>query len=376
MDDEGEAHLDYGKICFRSLRELSVSDCKSLEYIFMASSVAKGLEDKSLEESPKFEFRRLQHLDLVKLHDLKGFCPQRCTFEWPRLTSLWVSHCENLKVFGTEMTSITELGEKDEFEDLHTLPFLAEKVIPNLKRLSLSQKDVALIKNHPFETNLFDEVFTLLLGGFIGESFPCDFLDRFPKLLWLQVEDSDFEEIFSSQPQQRAFCNDDDSSQSQPLYLISHSHLVKLTPSSASLGNLMHLEVSGCHQLTYLFTDSTAKSLVNLIYLVVNDCKKMKEIVRNESEDAVGGAGITFSRLCNLELDALPSLEGFCLKNQTFQFPDLREVTIKGCHQMKTFSLGVSRTPDLENVIIDDIIMALKGDLNNTIESHVRLRQG
>ncbi|RAL39789.1 hypothetical protein DM860_018253 [Cuscuta australis] len=102
----------------------------------------------------------------------------------------------------------------------------------------------------------------------------------------------------------------------------------------------------------------------------------MKEIVRNESEDAVGGAGITFSGLRYLELDALPSLEGFCLKNQTFQFPSLSGVTIKGCHQMKMFSLGVSRTRLLENVIIDDISMALKGDLNNTLESHVRLRQG
>ncbi|VFQ74989.1 unnamed protein product [Cuscuta campestris] len=403
MDDEGEAHLDDGIIFFSSLRELSVIECKSLEYIFMASSVAKGLEDKSLEESPKFVFPLLESLRLEKLHDLKGFCPQRCTFEWPRLTSLWAFQCENLKVFGTEMTSITELGEKDEIEDLHTLPFLAEKVIPKLETLSLSQKDLAVIKNHPFETNLFDKMKMLLLGGFSGESaaaasFPCDFLDRFPKLVRLYVEDSDFEKIFSSFPfstflnflklsgldQLKTIWNDDDSSQSQPLYLISLEtllvecccNLITLTPSSASLGNLMHLRVSGCHQLTCLFTDSTAKSLVNLEALVVKDCKKMKEIVRNESEDAVGGAGITFNQLWNLELDALPSLEGFCLKNQTFQFPDLSGVTIKGCHQMKMFSLGVSRTPDLENVIIDDISMPLKGDLNNTIESHVRLRKG
>ncbi|VFQ89846.1 unnamed protein product [Cuscuta campestris] len=395
---------------FQSLQKLHVTNCKSLEYIFMGSA-AKGFEDnESLEEkSSKFLFARLESLKLEKLPYLKGFCLQRCTFECPQLAELRVSQCENITAFGTEMARIiTNSGERDELEQSQTHLFLAEKVIPNIERLSLSKKDVTLIKNHQFETNLFDEVEDLTLGGFVGgesaaaaaSSLPFDFLERFPKLLRLRVEHSAFEEIFSSQPQQHTFCssleelelayleelnaiwNHDDhsssssSSQFQPLHLNLESlkvdccpNLIMLVPASASLANLTHLKVSGCHQLTYLFTDSTAKSLVYLETLAVKECRKMKEIVRNESEE--DAAGITLNGLRKLELDALPSFEGFCLKNQTFQFPDLTGVTIKGCHQMKMFSLGDLETPQLEGVDIDDSSMRLKRDLNKTIELFV-----
>jgi hypothetical protein len=61
--------------------------------------------------------------------------------------------------------------------------------------------------------------------------------------------------------------------------------LKNLVPSSISFLNLHDLKVSECHGLSYLVASSTAKSLVQLWKLVITECNRMTEIVRDEGKD-------------------------------------------------------------------------------------------
>ncbi|KAF7840438.1 putative disease resistance protein [Senna tora] len=314
---------------------------------------------------------------------------------YPEMKNIWVEKLAHPKSFSKlESLSVDNCDFLCEYViPAHLVKCLSNlewlRVIPRLERLTLNQEDVTMLRDGQFQADLFDKMKTLCLENFVDESlsFPYSFLHRFPYLQQLRVERSCFEEILPSQQQIASFkklyvsyldqlktiWNDD--SQLKPIHqdlewlkVECCCRLVKLTPSFASFENLTDLNVCGCHQLIYLVTSSTAKSLVNLQVLLISDCERMEEIVRNEISEDVE-ATITFNKLRWLELTSLTSLKSFCSQNHhTFEFPDLEYVTISGCHQMKMFCAGAVETPKLSNVKIDEDEQSLKEDLNKTIE--------
>ncbi|KAI9076872.1 hypothetical protein K1719_041176 [Acacia pycnantha] len=243
--------------------------------------------------------------------------------------------------------------------------------------------------------HVFPKERRLFVESFIDErvTFPYSSLEKFPKLIWLHVEHCSFEEIFPSQDQIFYFMGKippfeelyiaymdklksiwKDDSQLPPnhqnlevLEVESCCSLVKLAPSSASFQNLRELYISGCHQLIHLVTTSTAKSLVSLRWLEINDCKKMEEIVMNEANEE---SRITFNQLRKIKLTNMPSLKMFSSQSHTFKFPELEKIRITGCLEMKMFCRGVMETPRLSKVKIEEHDMKWKpeGDLNKTME--------
>ncbi|KAI9076838.1 hypothetical protein K1719_041142 [Acacia pycnantha] len=252
-------------------------------------------------------------------------------------------------------------------------------------------------KNITRIVDVFPKVRFLYVESFMDEgvTFPYISLIRFPELYCLYVEHCSFEEIFPSQDQIINFLGKippfrvlniaymdklksiwKDDSQLPPihqdLYFLqvkSCSSLVKLAPSSTSFQNLGHLHVSRCHQLIHLVTTSTAKSLVSLRLLEINDCKRMEEIVMNDTNEDVQGE-ITFNELNFIKLTDMPSLKMFSSQSHTFEFPELKEVEISGCPEMKMFCPGVLKTPKLSKVKIEEHGMEWKDeeDLNKTME--------
>ena len=148
-------------------------------------------------------------------------------------------------------------------------------------------------------------------------------------------------------------------------------NLNKLAPSYASFKILRLLSIFRCHQLIYLVTISTAKSLVSLERLEVYDCKEMEEIVMNETNEDVEGV-IAFNKLEKIELIDMPSLKMFSKTPHSFEFPELKEIKITGCPEMKMLCPGVLKTPQLSKVKIEerDIEMEDGGDLNKVIQEH------
>uniref|UniRef100_A0A2P2MMG8 Disease resistance protein At4g27190-like leucine-rich repeats domain-containing protein n=1 Tax=Rhizophora mucronata TaxID=61149 RepID=A0A2P2MMG8_RHIMU len=144
--------------------------------------------------------------------------------------------------------------------------------------------------------------------------------------------------------------------------------LISLAPSVSSLGNLSHLDVWKCEGLLNLVTSSTAQSMRHLTKLRIRECEMVEEIVAG-GEDGREDQ-ITWDNLKSLELRCLASLTCFSRANHTFKFPDLEEVIVTRCPEMKAFSGGVSITPKLKSVklAVGDAKGCWKGDLNTTIQ--------
>ncbi|XP_028755720.1 uncharacterized protein LOC114715080 [Neltuma alba] len=373
--------------------------CHQIEEL-MTKQKKEDNEDKTII------FSKLEFLELDGLPRLKRFCNQYYIFKFPLLQCAIVTECPQLTIFCSgaihapllqKVQVTTPYGPHIDIwmTDLNVTiqhQFTIQEVISTTKSMALNADNIMMIRD------VFPTVRTLYVESFKDEgvTFPHSSLERFPMLEKLYVEHSSFEEIFPPQDEIIDFMGKippfeelyiayldqlkniwKDDSQLPPIHqdlikcleVESCHNLVKLAPSSASFQNLRKLSISGCHQLVYLVTSATAKSLVSLEWLGIKDCKKMEEIVLNENNEGVEG-GITLNQLQRIELTDMPSLKMFSSQSQTFEFPKLEEVEITGCPEMKMFSLGLLETPELSRVKIEEHEMKWKdkGDLNKTVE--------
>ena len=260
--------------------------------------------------------------------------------------------------------------------------------------LAINQRAITKIKKGQFQNDLFHNVEVLYLESFLDDHviFPYDFLGRLPNIKELFVYSSSFEELFPCQlslgahigiiasfknltlsylKKLKNIWNEDHQLEQvlqnlESLKVIGCDALITLVPSSASFDNLKHLEVSGCHQLIYLVTSSSAKSLVHLMRLKINDCKLMDEIVTNKEENV--GNTIAMQKLEYLELIGLSNLKAFCSsRNYTLVFPSLYQVIVKECPRLNMFCAGVLDAPILAGVKVKENERYWDSNLNKTI---------
>ncbi|KAI9076864.1 hypothetical protein K1719_041168 [Acacia pycnantha] len=362
------------------LTHLSISHCYQMEEIITKH---EGEDDGDKE----IFFKKLEFLELDELPRLRRFCHHNYTFRFPLLEHVTIIECHHLTMFCPGAIHAPQLQSVrvNEFNphkaiwmtDLNNTIqhlFTFEEVISTCRSMALNSKNITMIKN------VFPHVASLYVDNFRDEevTFPYSSLEKFPRLKWLYVEHCSFEEIFPSQDQITDFMSSlylnrlyiaymdklksiwkDDSqlpSIHQNLNVLQVENccsLVQLAPSSASFQNLKQLYVSRCHQLIHLVTTSTAKSLVNLRWLEINDCKRLEEIVMNDTNEDVQ-VGITFNRLYGIKLTDMPSLKMFSSQSRTFEFPKFEEIEISGCPEMKKFCPGVLKTPKLSKVKIEE----------------------
>ncbi|KAG8650683.1 hypothetical protein MANES_07G060300v8 [Manihot esculenta] len=128
----------------------------------------------------------------------------------------------------------------------------------------------------------------------------------------------------------------------------------RLTPGS--FNKLEILQVRNCGRLTHLFSLSTAKCLLQLQEMKVEDCPKMEAIVIDESENSK--EVLEFNRLRSLNLQNLPNLRTFHSKmktplkieeflsqqqsdthlslfSRTVGFPNLERLRLSGINELK-----------------------------------------
>ncbi|KAJ7950404.1 Disease resistance protein [Quillaja saponaria] len=404
---------------FHDLQVVEVSRCKELEYLFPASIAIKGLlklqrlelsycglknvvaAGEKMEQIVNFAFPRLNFLSLVNLDLLDSFYPATYNLECPSLQSFQVVNCEKLEVLATKQLNFQEEIREHEFQtEKAQALFSADKMLPNLVVLSLGKKDIMQIWKGEFPLLRFDKLKIILIGSFrdVTDTFSYYFLQRTPNLELLFVFDCYFKEIFPSErhedqerqtrsfprlkslrlwrlPKLEHIC--EEGSQLDPVLEILNSLVVRECPrltilvsSSASFSNLTFLGIVQCKGLTFLFSSSTAKSLVNLTTLRIKLCFSLEEIVESKADEAKDE--ISFSKLRTLELVSLKNLKNYSPnKYCTFNFPSLEIVIVRQCHVMRTFSEGPLNTPKLKNVKVgkgqtkDDY--RWKGNLNATM---------
>ncbi|KAG8650687.1 hypothetical protein MANES_07G060300v8 [Manihot esculenta] len=124
----------------------------------------------------------------------------------------------------------------------------------------------------------------------------------------------------------------------------------RLTPGS--FNKLEILQVRNCGRLTHLFSLSTAKCLLQLQEMKVEDCPKMEAIVIDESENSK--EVLEFNRLRSLNLQNLPNLRTFHSKMKT----PLKIEEFLSQQQSDTHLSLFSRTvsfPNLENLLLHSV---------------------
>ncbi|KAL5166923.1 Disease resistance protein [Glycine soja] len=410
-----------GTLSFPNLQQVSVVSCRSLSTLFpfsLARNLGKlktlqirichklveivGKQDATEHGTTEiFEFPSLSWIYFWSMPMLSFFYPRKHHLECPILEKLHVSYCPKLKLFTSEFhNSHKEAVTEAPISLLQQQPlFSVDKIVPNLKELTLNEENIMLLSDAHLPEDLLFKLNFLALSyendDNKKETLPFDFLQKVPSLDYLLVERCyGLKEIF---PSQKLQVHDPSlpglkqlilldlgelesiglehpwgkpySQKLQLLMLWRCPQLEKLVSCAVSFINLKELQVTYCHRMEYLLKCSTAKSLLQLESLSIRECESMKKIVKKEEEDA--SDEIIFGCLRTLMLDSLPRLVRFYSGNATLHFTCLQVATIAECHNMQTFSEGIIDAPLFEGIktSTDDADLTPHHDLNTTIET-------
>nr|TKS06892.1 putative disease resistance gene NBS-LRR family protein [Populus alba] len=354
--------------CLPQLEKLEIVHC-GVEQI-----VAK---EEGGEAFPYFMFPRLTSLNLIEIRKFRNFYPGKHTWECPKLKSLALSGCGNIKYFDSKFLDLQEVqGEIDPTFPIQQPLFSDEEIISNLEELSLNGEDPAtsVIWCCQSPGKFYSRLKVIKLKNFYGklDPIPFGFLQSIRNLETLSVSCSSFEKIFLNEG-----CVDKDEDIRGPVDSDEHTRMraslvtvfVNLAPSTVLFHNLETLDVHSCHGLSNLLTSSTAKSLVQLVKLIVVSCKLVTEIVAKQGGEI--NDDIIFRKLEYLELVRLENLTSFCPGNYNFIFPSLKGMVVEQCPKMRIFSQGISSTPKLQEVHWKKDSMNEKcwhGNLNATLQ--------
>ncbi|KAI4353030.1 hypothetical protein L6164_002008 [Bauhinia variegata] len=384
-------------ISFRNLLTVNVVDCENLESVFPVS-LSKDLvqlqevdikssglveifsTEDGLEEC-RFDFPQFTKLRLWDLTKLKCFYPGRHILDCPSLKNLNIYHCGTLQTFSFDHSVFQQANGMSEDEFPQAL-FPLEKVCPNLELMALNRNDMKRITDDNYKESLFGKIVDLRIQCFheTQDHFPIDFLQRFPNLEMLWVRCCSFNSLFPLKGVGHHHIGAPLQIRGLLLYKMEqlkyiweedilssgHDETLDSPPSSISFKNLTILQMQDCKELVYLLTKSVAKSLLQLKSMYIENCESMVDVVKNDEEAAE--EIITFKNLEYLTLTSLSSLKSFCSGKQTFIFPALVQLKVKGCPKMNIFSSGVVTAPLLQSVTVEDERKHWKGDLNTTIQ--------
>ncbi|XP_050123925.1 probable disease resistance protein At4g27220, partial [Malus sylvestris] len=126
----------------------------------------------------------------------------------------------------------------------------------------------------------------------------------------------------------------EDFQQLKHLYVQNIAKFTYIINEKVGLPNLTRLIVCECGS-RFLFSSSTARSLVQLKYLEVEKCYMMEEIVSTQEYGEENAAGM-FCKLQRLKLTNLQILSRFC-SGSYIEFPSLESLAIVNCNVLETF---------------------------------------
>ncbi|GKV02422.1 hypothetical protein SLEP1_g14859 [Rubroshorea leprosula] len=392
--------LDADSFC--KLKDLTVTDCQTLESIFPFSMLERlqrleqllirrcdslevivepqghiasysqalvASEPTLVATETKLVLPKLTELGLESLPKLKGFC-HPIYFKCPSLKKLEVVEFQQLEATFSNLQEwkLEKIGRLKEIwrgqyagdyfpklKKLELIHFSEQSVVPPFFFQSLPCSLEKLVVSYAS----FHETFQCEGSGGEGRSAGALTwlrelrLSNLNELMHLWKVKPDFETIVYNL---------------RALEVLECSKLMNLVPSIISLRNLQDLEVSRCHGLVSLMRYATAKSLVQLTRMSISDCDMVGEIVACIDDEVKDG--IVLSKLKYLRLKGLPKLANFCSVGCNFEFPFLKDLIVMGCPNMQLFSKGELSTPKLLKVkfIEENNEGRWEGNLNTTLQ--------
>ncbi|XP_065856601.1 uncharacterized protein [Euphorbia lathyris] len=365
---------------FENLSQISIRFCHKLKYVF-PQSIARGwILLKSIEildcnemEGVFYEDEEndipyfVEKLDLHSLPKLVGFLVHKENTSDGFKQSLTINEVVSNSMDGSINTfdgSISRLNESciDNVELICPPPISKStgKLQQNVIQQFFSNKQVSLIKNKDiishtetccaFSSELMDGKLNYLRKVKIAF---CDLL----KVIFSFKDEHDTTQVLNSLEELELYG------------LRNLTHIWFRIPSKImAFQKLQILNLSECHNLSYVFSPQVAKLLVGLQKLQISRCEKMEEIVSKESDSDRKVMDKIFPQLKALELQHIPNLRIFYAGFSAMNLPLLEFLKFNDCDKMDSFSYRSLKTPMLERVQINKHIYSSTGDLNATLK--------
>ncbi|XP_044463350.1 uncharacterized protein LOC123194258 [Mangifera indica] len=350
-------------VCLTNLKGLCLDDC-SLGDITMMGELRKleklVLLSCDFEQLPE-RFKQLTGLKYLQLSDCPKLkvIPPNVIASLSRLEELYIYNSfDQWEVEGQNNARLAELKQLPQLNSLWinipNVQMIQQDFIPvNLQKYKVQIGDEwdwcyeyetsrtlklkfngSLHMRHGIEI-LMEKAKYLYLDQIDGVKDILWELDRegFPKLKHLSVQNSS--EILYIVNSMECIHSDDAFPILESMFLINLSHMEKLCcglDNEKSFSQLKIIKVADCDNLRYLFSSSMAKNLLLLEEIDVTNCKTLKEIFGEESEDHAEES----QKVCKIE------------------FEQLHSVVLQGLPQLIKFGLEVV-LPRLENLKLSSI---------------------
>ncbi|GJS45877.1 disease resistance protein SUMM2 [Tanacetum coccineum] len=143
------------------------------------------------------------------------------------------------------------------------------------------------------------------------------------------------------------------------LVLCGLSELIHLWWNKGSFGYfslqfLSFLTITRCDSLTYIFSLSALKGLIQLQRLQIESCALIKDIVSFENGEDTNT--VVFPQLHTLRLNHLPELRSCYQDHKALDWPSLKILTIANCPNLKTFPASeLAQTVDHAGNLCDTV---------------------
>ncbi|XP_060668239.1 protein RECOGNITION OF PERONOSPORA PARASITICA 7-like isoform X2 [Ziziphus jujuba] len=384
------------------LNWLEIGGCENIREVV-------SVESAGHEKLGKILFPQLKSLKLCFLPKLKRFCAGDC-IEFPSLEELDMQNCGEMETFVSNSLPCHIDNENEEIESVNKEHlFIKDKVkFPNLEVLKIRNKEVISEIWHGDQSSTlpFPKLKKIELVSIISDSFKFSFkfIQGLEHLEHVRIGILFMESLISSDeahdilmpsrkldlialPKLMHLC--DESVQTCKTFRVVEvlkvsrcERLKSLMTSSMSFQNLTTLSVSDCDALENLMASAAAaKSLQQLTEITVRNCRRMTQIIGNnheaECDVETDQNEIAFDNLQILHFDALCSLGKFYSGNNIIRLPNLEELIVNKCPEMRTFSHGTVYTPRLYRITIkhgwftrDEVEYQklLEGDVNTTLK--------
>ncbi|CAL0335242.1 unnamed protein product [Lupinus luteus] len=335
---------------FSKLYDIKVEGCEQLKNIFSFSMA------RNLTKLLHIEISQCKFMTNIIFEQGEEEFEDNAQINFSQLLSIKLEKLPNLVTLSSKKSQSGSNIKKDSGILSYPVALFDEKIaMPNLETMELNFINVVKLCDIS-APSCFQNLTKLKVRSCPNLQYLFSFsvVKTLVKLQHFEIRDCYVMEHIFVHDEEEHLCKE--KSKMQPILqnidivkVIGCPMLKNILPTSGLFQNLELLLVMGCFGIMNVMTSSTTRSLVNLTFLEIRDCKMVDEIVA--CEDDSDGGEIVFMKMESLELVSLPRLKRFCNENLSFKLPLLEELSVVECPEIEAFSPTIFLTaPKLTEV--------------------------
>ncbi|KAL5708513.1 hypothetical protein ACHQM5_019303 [Ranunculus cassubicifolius] len=131
---------------------------------------------------------------------------------------------------------------------------------------------------------------------------------------------------------------------------------VRVNKTSPFFPKLRRLIISTCDKLKYIYPAGAPTNFLELKEVFISRCANIETIIEHGNIDDRGLAGKYIKILPHLKYLSLtdsPKLSSFCRPGVSVHWPELKELTVFGCENLKRLPFGANSVPELNELDVE-----------------------